>query len=320
LKRLRRSMVIIPGNVPEYLDKCRRLEADVLVFDIQDAIAKLDAAKLQAREMTVNAIAAGGFRAGEICVRVNSPASPWFVEDIKAVADAGADSIMLSHAYSASDVTLAEGCLYSFAPARKVEILIEVDTPGILADLDTVARTSTAVTSLSVAAYDFALELGARLFGPEATTSEDWLTYCRARVLAVARWKEWNAGDLVSISAPGADTSMQAMRASRGMGFDGVTLIFPRLIPMANEVFGVSAEELSWAQTLVDEWNKLDGGPEWNKGARSINGQLVFAPTYEYARRVLKHYAVISGDAEATNHFRRFGLASDEYLLEKRAR
>jgi len=113
---------------------------------------------------------------------------------------------------------------------------------------------------------------------------------------------------------------MQAMRASRGMGFDGVALVFPRLIPMANEVFGVSAEELSWAQTLVDEWNKLDGGPEWNKGARSINGQLVFAPTYEYARRVLKHYAVISGDSETTSHFRKFGLASDEYLLEKRAR
>jgi citrate lyase subunit beta/citryl-CoA lyase len=319
MKRLRRSMMIIPGNVPEYLDKCRRLEADVLIIDLQDAIAKLDAAKLQAREMVVNAIKAGGFRAGEICVRVNSPASPWFVEDIKAVADAGADSIMLSHAYSASDVTLAEGCLYSFAPARKVEILIEVDTPGILADLDTVARTSTAVTSLSVAAYDFALELGARLFGPEATTSEDWLTYCRARVLAVARWKEWNAGDLV-LSAPATDTSMQAMWASRGMGFDGVTLVFPRLIPVANEAFGVSAEELSWAQTLVDEWDKLDAGPEWNKGARTINGQLIFAPTYEYARRVLKHYAVISGDAEVTHHFRKFGLASDEYLLEKRAR
>jgi len=320
VKRLRRSMIIIPGNVPEYLDKCRRLDADVLIIDLQDAIARLDTAKLQAREMVVDAIEAGGFRAGEICVRVNSPASPWFVEDINAVTTAGADSIMLSHAYSASDVALAEDYLYSFTPTRKVEILVEVDTPGILADLDTIARTSTAVTGLSVTAYDFALELGSRLFGPEATTSEDWLAYCRARVLAVARWKEWNAGDLVGISALGADTSIQAMRASRGIGFDGVTLLFPRLIPVANEVFGVSAEELSWAKTLVDEWGKLNGGPEWNKGARTINGQLVVAPTYEYARRVLKHYAVISGDAEATNHFRKFGLASDEYLLEKRVR
>jgi citrate lyase subunit beta/citryl-CoA lyase len=312
-------MIIIPGNVPEYLDKCRRLEADVLIIDIQDAIAKVDAAKLQAREMVVNAIKAGGFRAREICVRVNSPGSPWFIEDIKAVVEAGVDSIMLSHAYSASDVALAEGCLHSFASRRKVEILIEVDTPGIMADLDIIARTSTAVTGLSVAAYDFALELGARLFGPDGTTSENWLTYCRARVLAVARWKEWNAGDLVNLSAPGADaSSVQAMRESRGMGFDGVTLLFPRLIPVANEAFGVPAEELSWAQTLVDEWNKLDGGPEWNKGARTINGQLIYSPTYEYARRVLKHHAVISGDAEAADHFRKFGLASDEYLVEKR--
>jgi hypothetical protein len=61
----------------------------------------------------------------------------------------------------------------SFAPARKVEILIEVDTPGILADLNIIARTSTAETGLSVAAYGFALELGARLFRPDATTSEN---------------------------------------------------------------------------------------------------------------------------------------------------
>src|ERR1700740_2280688 len=115
-------MIIIPGNVPEYLEKCRRLDADVLLIDIQDAIARVDAAKLQAREMTVNTIRAGGFRAREICVRVNSPGSPWFVEDIKAVVAAGADSIMLSHAYSAADVALAEGCLHSFAPERKVEI------------------------------------------------------------------------------------------------------------------------------------------------------------------------------------------------------
>jgi hypothetical protein len=39
-----------------------------------------------------------------------------------------------------------------------------------------------------------------------------------------------------------------------------------------------------------------------------------------HARRVLKQYAVISGDAEATNHFRKLGLASDEYLVEMRAR
>ena len=312
-------MIIIPGNVPEYLEKCRRLEADALIIDIQDAVAKVDAAKLQARQMVVSTIKAGGFRAGEICVRVNSPGSPWFVEDIKAVVQAGADSIMLSHAYSASDVTLAEGCLHSFAPERKVEILIEVDTPGIMADLDIVARTSAAVTGLSVAAYDFALELGARLFGPDATASENWITYCRARVLAVARWKEWNAGDWVGLSAAKMDASAQAMRVSRGMGFDGVTLIFPRLIPVANEAFGVSAEELSWAQTLVDEWNKLDGGPEWNKGARTIDGQLIYSPTYEYACRVLKHHAVISGDAGAMERFRKFGLASDEYLVEKRA-
>lgn len=320
MNRLRRSMVIVPGNVPQFLEKCRSMEADVLILDLQDAIAKVEAAKLEARHLVVQALANRNFKAREICVRVNSPGSPWMADDIRAVVSAGVDSIMVSHGYGAADLAFAEGCIHSACASNSVETIVEVDTPAMLADLDIIARTSTTVTGLAIAAYDFALEMGAQLFGPHAAKSEDWLEECRARVLTVSRCKGWNATDLVSVANLAGPDMEPAMRRSRGLGFDGVTLLYPRLVPMANEIFGVSAEELAWARVLVDGWREQDGGLDWNKGARKVNGELVLSPTYEYACRVLVHRAVLDGDRDATERFRIHGLASDEYLLEKRKR
>ncbi|MDO8280929.1 MAG: aldolase/citrate lyase family protein [Burkholderiaceae bacterium] len=318
MKRLRRSMVIVPGNVPEFLDKSRRIEADVLIFDLQDAIGKSDRAKREARDLTVAAIRQGGYKARELCVRVNSPGSIWIMDDIKAIVDAGADSIMLSHAYGVDDVLFTEGCLFAADPGREVEIIIEVDTPGVLAELDAIAASSRVVTALAVGSYDFSLELGAQVFGPDGVKSEVWLNYCRGKVVNTARWKGWNAGDFVSANPKDEAATRAGMRASRGLGFDGATIIFPRVVPAANEVYGVSATELAWAERLVKSWRASDDGPDWDKGARVVDGEMTFAPVYEYACRVIFHAAVIAGEPEAVARFRKSGLASADYLIEKK--
>lgn len=318
MKRLRRTMVIVPGNVPEFLVKCRKLAADVLIFDLQDAVAKSDRAKLEARELVVNALGKGGFAARELCVRVNSPGSTWIADDIKAVVDAGADSIMLSHCYSTADVLFAEGCLFGANPYRQVETIIEIDTPAVLMELESIARSAKTVTGIAVGSYDFSLELNARVFGPDGFKSDDWLAYCRSKVIAIARWKGWNAGDVVSADPRDPDATRQAMRASRGLGFDGATILVPRTLALANDVYGVSTEELAWAKDMVARWKEADNGPDWNKGARMIGGEMIFAPIYEYACRALALHSVIEGNADAVTRFAKHGLASSDYLVEKR--
>ena len=318
MKRIRRSMVVIPGNVPEYLDKCRKLDADVLIFDLQDAIAKSDKAKAEARDLVVKALHGGGFRARELCVRVNSPGTSWIAEDIPAIVNAGVDSIMLSHCYSAQDVLFAENCLYAADARHKIETIIEIDTPAVLEELHAIAQHARTVTSIAVGSYDFSLELNARVFGPDGHRSDEWLSYCRGKVVSVARWQGWNAGDFVSADPRDAQATKDAMHASRGRGFDGATIIFPRAIELANDAYGVSTAELAWAQDLVSRWRASDKGPEWNKGARSLDGEMVFTPTYEYACRVIALHGAISGDAAAMQRFRTYGAASTDYLLEKR--
>lgn len=70
--------------------------------------------------------------------------------------------------------------------------------------------------------------------------------------------------------------------------------------------------ELAWARGIVNEWQSLEDGPDWNKGARKVNGELITTPIYEYACRVLFYHSVLSGDPQAVATFRERGLAYEQ--------
>ena len=57
--KVRRSQTIVPASVPEYIEKSVRLECDVVVLDLQDAVVKQDKAKLEGRRVVVDALRKG---------------------------------------------------------------------------------------------------------------------------------------------------------------------------------------------------------------------------------------------------------------------
>lgn len=319
--RVRRSMLTVPANVPRLVDKAREQPADIIYFDLQDAIAKVDRAKVEARDAAVAAIRRGGFAAKEVCVRVNSPGSPWFVDDVKAVVEAGVDSIKLTHSYGADDVAFAERCILAYAGRRTVEVQLAIDMPAALVELEEIAKRSTLITAVWLSSGDYSLELGSSELGPHSINNDERNAYARGRIINVARSKGWNAGDIVRPANPtDLDEVAAAMRRSKAFGFDGTVLMYPRQIAVANETYGVSEQEWAWAKDFVTQWEAQDDGPDWNKGFRLVNGKNYVAPYYEYACRVLTFAAVLRGEPDAVAQYARWGLASEEYQVERRAR
>src|SRR5487761_1932108 len=100
--RPRRSMLYVPGCNTRYLEKSKSLPADSVILDLGDPI--LFAAKESSRENVVNAVKQGGYGAREVVVRVNDLKSPWGHDDIKAVANIGADAILFTNIESRADV------------------------------------------------------------------------------------------------------------------------------------------------------------------------------------------------------------------------
>src|SRR5215813_6967417 len=116
----------MPGSNARALEKARTLAADVLVLDLEDAVAP--EMKLEARTQVAAALRAGGYGHREIVVRVNAHSTPWGRDDVAAAAAAGADAILLPKVEAAETVSAAVAAL---SPAAAVWCMLE--TPrGIL--------------------------------------------------------------------------------------------------------------------------------------------------------------------------------------------
>lgn len=283
--KIRRSTLLVPANVDRMVAKARELTADVVMLDLEDAVPATDADKDKARANMSAALAAGGFRAREVAVRINGPRTKWFDADVAATAAAGVAVISLPHTYGAEDVARAETAIAAASAENPPEILLAVETPATLLELTEIARQARRVTALYVAPIDFTLAIGstALLFGAGAIAGSEQLTWLRHQLLTVARARGWNAVDAPIVADPRDAASVRAaMAVSRAAGFDGSSALYPGHVAIANEVFAPSPQELAWAAEVIARFEGLRDG----RAADAGGGKLVVVQHYEFAKNL----------------------------------
>src|SRR5437588_12748916 len=91
--RPRRSVLYMPGSNARAIEKARTLPADAVIFDLEDSVAP--DAKAAARLQVSEAVSAGGFGAREVIIRINGLDTPWWIEDLDAVAKARPDAVLV---------------------------------------------------------------------------------------------------------------------------------------------------------------------------------------------------------------------------------
>src|SRR5687767_15827956 len=123
-------MLYVPGCEPRHLNKARTLKVDSVILDLGDPI--LVAKKDESRRNICEALLAGGYGRREVVVRVNDLDSPWGREDVKAVANAGADAVLFPNVESRTDVLEALSLLDGAGGAH-VPIMLSIESPlGVL--------------------------------------------------------------------------------------------------------------------------------------------------------------------------------------------
>jgi len=283
----RRSTALVPGHVARMVEKARGFPADIVVLDLEDSVPYADVEKRAARQAVTAALAAGGFAAREVSVRVNGPRTPWFADDVAAVLGAGAAALTLPHVHGLDDVLFAEERIAALTH-RRVTVHLSVETPGLLLDLEAVARQARFVVSLSVAPNDYCLETGspallqALMAGKPSVAVDEQLVWLRQKLLAVARARGWSAIDAPSIADPEDIAAARAsMARSRAMGFDGAAVLYPRFIDMANEVYGPLPAELAWAEQVIADFGRMQANP-------TADGRKIQRQHYEVACRLVR--------------------------------
>lgn len=274
---LRRSALYMPGSNARALEKARALPADVLILDLEDAVAPAD--KAAARTGVLAALKHDyGYR--EIVVRINDPASPEGQADLEALANiTHISALLLPKVESPDTVQHASHLLAGFGAANALQLWAMIETPKGVARIDAIVASSPRLAVLVMGTNDLA-----RAMRVPQTPAREGFQYALSRCVLAARCQGLDILDGVHIHLDDDEAGLlAACEQGKTLGFDGKTLIHPKQLAVANRVFSPSAGEVEAAERIVAAWSAAGG----SEGVMVVDGRLVEALHVEEAQRTV---------------------------------
>lgn len=259
-----RSVLYIPGSNVRALDKARSLPVDAIIFDLEDAVA-VDA-KADARATLADALAEGGYGQRLGIVRINGLDSDWGSADLDAILPTGPQAVLLPKAESAAQVEAVAARLDAVPACADTRIWTMMETPrGILNAAEIAAAPR--MGGFVMGTNDLAKELRTR-FTPDRQPLVTSLQIC----LLAARAAGISIVDGVYNAFKDDDGLRRECEQGRDMGFDGKTLIHPAQVPIANEIFAPSQEDIDLARRQIAAFEAADAE---GKGVAVVDGKIV---------------------------------------------
>jgi len=277
----RRSALYMPGSNARALEKARELPADVLILDLEDAVAP--DAKETAREQVCAAVKAGGYGRRELVIRVNGLDTPWFKDDLAAAADAEPHAILIPKVSSPETLQEVGTLLEGLWAAPGIRVWAMVETPLAILDIERIARAArdprTRLSCFVMGTNDLAKETRAR-FLPGRAPMLPWLT----SALLAARAHDIDILDGVYNDIKDEAGFQAECEQGRDLGFDGKTLIHPAQLGPANAIFAPDEAELTRARAVIAAFALPENA---GKGAIQLDGRMVELLHAEMARRTV---------------------------------
>jgi len=268
--RPRRSVLYMPGANARALEKARSLDADALIFDLEDAVAP--DAKEMARQQVVEAVSAGGYGPREVIVRVNGLDTPWGADDLAAIKGMGADGVLVPKVNGPGDIDAAARQL------KDEPVWAMMETPAALFAAQEIAR-HPLLCVLVMGTNDLVKELKAARVPGRAPL----VTALQMSLLA-ARDAGCIAIDGVYNDIKNEEGFAAECTQGRDFGFDGKTLIHPSQIAPCNDIFAPSPDAVAEAREIIAAF---DAPEAKGKGVITVGGKMVELLHAEEARRLV---------------------------------
>lgn len=281
-----RSMLFVPGHKPTWMEKALDYGADALIFDLEDAVPPRE--KSAARPMVAHAIEMFHQRGPALTVRVNALDTGMAEDDIGAVVTNGLSAIVAPKVETPRDVAALDAILTQCEqraglPTGQIEIYPILETALGIYHAYQIASCSPRVPTLGATAGPGGDT--ARSLGYTWTKTGTETLYIRAKVLLEAR----AAGVAYPFIASWFDIAdLDGLRAdaqlNRQLGYSGQIVIHPSHVPIINETFTPTADELAYHQGLLDA---MAEGERQGVAAVSYAGGMVDIAMAKTSRQIL---------------------------------
>lgn len=281
-KKLRRTMMYVPGNNPGMLSDAHIYGADSLMFDLEDSISLSE--KDSARLLVYNAVKTIDYNNMEIVVRINGLDTPYGRNDIEAMVRAGVDVIRLPKTETGEDVREVEKIIEEVEkkivrPVGSTKIMGAIESPLGVVNAMEIAKSSPRLIGIAIGAEDFVTNMKTN-----RSAEGIELLYARSQILVAARATGIYALDTVYSDVNNEEGFREEVKLIKQLGFDGKSIINPRQIAPVHEIYAPTEEEIDYALNVIKAIKEAE---EKGLGVVSLNGKMIDKPIVERAERIL---------------------------------
>lgn len=282
MKRLRRSMLFMPGNNPGMLQDAAILGADSIILDLEDAVSltEKDSARILVRE----AIKTLDYSQVEVVVRVNPLDTEFGPHDVDVIARVKPDTLLIPKA-NEEEIKLVDKMLDQIETeegylAGSIKLIALIETALGLENVYNIIQASKRMVGVLLGGEDLTSDLGI-----ERTKEGEEIFYARNKVATACR-----ALKVDSIDTPFTDTNDyeglgKDTAKAKSLGLTGKSAINPRQIEIIHSVFAPTEAELKHALRVLDAMEEAE---KEGKGVCSLDGKMIDAPVINRARTTVE--------------------------------
>lgn len=281
MERLRRTMMFVPGSNAGMLRDAPIYGADSVMFDLEDSVSLKE--KDSARTLVHFALKTFDYSSVETVVRINSLETVGKL-DIEAMVLAGINVIRLPKTENAQDILDVEAEIRKVEEENGIEVgatkmMAAIESPGGVFNAREIAHSSDRLIGIAIGAEDYVTSMKTKR---SADGTE--LLFARSMILHAAREAGIAAIDTVYSDVNNEEGLRAEVEHIKQLGFDGKSVINPRQIPIVNDVYAPTENEIQKAKEII--WAIREAEAK-GSGVIAVGGQMVDKPIVDRAERVI---------------------------------
>ena len=280
MTQLFRSLIFVPGNNPRFLEKAKKIQADIVCFDLEDSVP--DDEKTSARKLIKNALKSRSEYSSSIFVRTNSPLSGKIPSDLKEIIQKGIDGIVIPKVNNVTELKKIQKTLSGLEKSKKlkpIQIIPSIESAEGVVNSYPIASFGKRVTAIVFGIFDLLNDLGV-----EYTKDSPGGKYSRYKIPVDAA-----AAGIAAIDGIWQDLNdlkglQKDCNFGKSLGYAGKSVIHPDQISVVHKSFHPNKTEISWAEKVCKVYLE---STKKGKGATTVDGKMIDEVHYKQAKALL---------------------------------
>ena len=279
---LKRTSLYASGSSAGKVLEARFYNQDCIVYDLEDSVSAME--KDAARFLVYHTVRYHRPPDKYVLIRVNGLYSEYIEEDLEAAVRARPDAIRLPKVEHADEVRRIDARITEIEKTAgiepgSIELWCNIESVLGAVNAQEIATASPRVVALALGAEDYTASMGSL-----RSKAGHEIFYARMQVLQACRLAGISAQDAVFSDFNDPEGLQEDLKMTRGLGFDGKTVIHPRQIDMVNAAFTPTKKEIRNARRVIAA---LEEGAKNHTGVVVVDGSMVDKPMEIRARTVL---------------------------------